>query len=117
MPVIGYLSTRSPDNTTHLLAGFRQGLAEGGFIERQNVTIKYHWGARPDDIICAGDGTHASACSGCRFNRRRTRSAGSQSRDFDDPVVFATGADPVKVGLVESYNRPGGNATGINFDR
>ena len=47
MPVIGYLSTRSPDNTTHLLAGFRQGLAEGGFIERQNVTIKYHWGARP----------------------------------------------------------------------
>ena len=53
MPVIGYLSTRSPDNTTHLLAGFRQGLAEGGFIERQNVTIKYHWGARPDDHLSA----------------------------------------------------------------
>ena len=43
MPVIGYLSSRSPDDTTHLLAGFRQGLAEGGFIERQNVTIEYRW--------------------------------------------------------------------------
>jgi putative ABC transport system substrate-binding protein len=43
MPVIGYLSSRSPDDTTHLLAGFRQGLADGGFIERQNVTIVYRW--------------------------------------------------------------------------
>src|SRR5262249_46769610 len=43
MPVIGYLSSRSPDDTTHLLAGFRQGLADGGFIERQNVTIEYRW--------------------------------------------------------------------------
>src|SRR3979490_1524604 len=43
MPVIGFLSARSPDDTTHLLAGFRQGLADGGFIERQNVTIEYRW--------------------------------------------------------------------------
>jgi hypothetical protein len=43
MPVIGYLSSRSPDDTTHLLAGFRQGLAKGGFIEHQNVTIEYRW--------------------------------------------------------------------------
>jgi len=44
MPVIGFLSSRSPGDTTHLLAGFRQGLADGGFIERQNVTIEYRWG-------------------------------------------------------------------------
>jgi putative ABC transport system substrate-binding protein len=43
MPVIGFLNARSPDDTTHLLAGFRQGLADGGFIERQNVTIEYRW--------------------------------------------------------------------------
>src|SRR5262244_3838667 len=43
LPVIGLLSSRSPDDTTHLLAGFRQGLADGGFIERQNVTIEYRW--------------------------------------------------------------------------
>src|SRR5215472_19101660 len=43
MPVIGFLSSRSPEDTTHLLAGFRQGLADGGFIEHQNVTIEYRW--------------------------------------------------------------------------
>src|SRR5437899_9015982 len=43
MPVVGFLSSRSPDDTTHLLTGFRQGLADGGFIERQNVTIEYRW--------------------------------------------------------------------------
>jgi putative ABC transport system substrate-binding protein len=43
MPVIGFLNARSPDDTTHLLAGFCQGLADGGFIERQNVTIEYRW--------------------------------------------------------------------------
>ena len=43
MPVIGYLSSRSPDDTTHLLAGFRQGLADGRFVERQNVRIEYRW--------------------------------------------------------------------------
>ena len=43
MPVVGYLSSRSPDDTTHLLAGFRQGLADGGFVEHQNVTIEYRW--------------------------------------------------------------------------
>jgi putative tryptophan/tyrosine transport system substrate-binding protein len=47
VPVIGYLSSRSPDDTTHLLAGFRQGLAEGGFIERQNVNNRIPLGARP----------------------------------------------------------------------
>src|SRR5262249_18649576 len=43
MPLVGYLSSRSPDDTTHLLAGFRQGLADGGFVERQNVIIEYRW--------------------------------------------------------------------------
>ena len=43
MPVVGYLSSRSPDDTAHLLAGFRQGFRDGGFIERQNVTIEYRW--------------------------------------------------------------------------
>src|SRR6516225_12169765 len=43
MPVVGYLSSRSPDDTAHLMAGFRQGFGNGGFIERQNVTIEYRW--------------------------------------------------------------------------
>jgi putative tryptophan/tyrosine transport system substrate-binding protein len=53
MPVIGFLSSRSPDDTTHLLAGFRQGLADGGFVEHQNVTIEYRWALGQYDYLPA----------------------------------------------------------------
>ena len=116
LPVIGYLSSRSPDDTTHLLAGFRQGLAEGGFIERQNVTIEYRWALGQYDhlpalateltllpvVVVVSTGGEPAALA-------------AKAATSTIPIVFATGADPVKVGLVESYNRPGGNATGINF--
>jgi putative tryptophan/tyrosine transport system substrate-binding protein len=116
MPVIGYLSSRSPDDTTHLLAGFRQGLADGGFIERQNVTIEYRWAlgqydhlpelatelARLPVLVVAATGGEPAALA-------------AKAATSTIPIVFATGSDPVKVGLVASYNRPGGNATGINF--
>ena len=116
MPVIGYLSSRSPDDTTHLLAGFRQGLADGGFIERQNVTIEYRWAlgqydrlpelatelARLPVLVVAATGGEPAALA-------------AKAATSTIPIVFATGTDPVKAGLVASYNRPGGNATGINF--
>src|SRR3981081_3726391 len=116
MPVIGFLSARSPDDTMHLLAGFRQGLADGGFIERQNVTIEYRWAEgqyerlpalaaeiarRPVDVIVATGGEPAALAA-------KAATAILQ-------MVFATGGDPVKAGLVASYSRPGGNATGMNI--
>jgi ABC-type uncharacterized transport system substrate-binding protein len=116
MPVIGYLSSRSPDDTTHLLAGFRQGLADGGFIERQNVTMEYRWAlgqydrlpelatelARLPVLVVVATGGEPAALA-------------AKAAISTIPIVFATGTDPVKAGLVASYNRPGGNATGINF--
>jgi len=116
MPVIGYLSSRSPEDTTHLLAGFRQGLADGGFIEHQNVTIEYRWAlgqyehlpalatelARLPVLVVAATGGEPAALA-------------AKAATSTIPIVFATGTDPVKAGLVASYNRPGGNATGINF--
>jgi len=116
MPVIGYLSSRSPEDTTHLLAGFREGLADGGFFERQNVTIEYRWAlgqydhlpelamelARLPVLVVAATGGEPAALA-------------AKAATSTIPIVFATGTDPVKVGLVGSYNRPGGNATGINF--
>ena len=106
MPVIGYLSSRSPDDTTHLVAGFRQGLADGGFIERQNVTIEYRWAlgqydrlpelatelARLPVLVVAATGGEPAALA-------------AKAATSTIPIVFATGTDPVKAGLVASYNR------------
>jgi putative ABC transport system substrate-binding protein len=116
MPVIGYLSSRSPEDTTHLLAGFRQGLADGGFVEHQNVTIEYRWALGQYDhlpalateltrlpvIVVVSTGGEPAALA-------------AKAATSTIPIVFGTGTDPVKAGLVASYNRPGGNATGINF--
>ena len=116
MPVVGYLSSRSPDDTTHLLAGFRQGLADGGFVEHQNVTIEYRWALGQYDQL------PALATELTRLPVAVVVSTGGEPAALAAkaitstiPIVFATGTDPVKAGLVASYNRPGGNATGINF--
>jgi putative ABC transport system substrate-binding protein len=116
MPVVGYLSSRSPDDTTHLLAGFRQGLADGGFVEHQNVTIEYRWALGQYDQL------PALAAELTRLPVAVVVSTGGEpaalaakAATSTIPIVFGTGTDPVKAGLVASYNRPGGNATGINF--
>jgi putative ABC transport system substrate-binding protein len=116
MPVVGFMSGRSPEDSVHLVASFRQGLREGGFVERQNVAIEYRW-ARGDYgqlpalaaelvklrvNVLAGVGGDPSA--------RAAKAATSII-----PVVFGMGGDPIKAGLVESLNRPGGNATGFTI--
>jgi putative tryptophan/tyrosine transport system substrate-binding protein len=116
MPVVGFLSSRSPDDTTHLLAGFRQGLADAGFIEHQNVTIEYRW------VLGQYDHLPALATQLTRLSVVVLVSTGGEpaalaakAATSTIPIVFGTGTDPIKAGLVASYNRPGGNATGINF--
>jgi putative tryptophan/tyrosine transport system substrate-binding protein len=116
MPVIGYLSSRSPDDTRHLLAAFLRGLNEAGYVEGQSVMIEYRWArgqydrlaamaaelaGRPVTILVATGGEPAALAA--------------KAVSSTVPIVFATGGDPVRLGLAASYNRPGGNATGINF--
>src|SRR5262245_32338165 len=116
MPVIGYLSSRSPDDTAHLLGGFRDGLHDGGFVERQNVTIEYRWGLGRYDRLPALAAELARLPVGLIVSTGGEPAAlAAKSATSTIPIVFATGSDPIKAGLVASYNRPGGNATGINF--
>src|SRR5258708_10811408 len=112
MPLIGYLSARSPDETAHLVSAFRRGLGENGFVEGQNVTIEYRWALGQYDRL------PAMASEFVRLPLTVLTTTGGEpsalaakAATSSIPIVFASGGDPVKQGLVASYNRPGGNAT------
>jgi putative ABC transport system substrate-binding protein len=113
---IGFMSGRSPEDSRHLLAAFRQGLSDFGFVEGQNITIVFCWAggqydrlpslaaelvARRVAVLAAVGGDHSAA-------------AAKQATSII-PIVFGIGGDPVQAGLVKSLNRPGGNVTGYTL--
>jgi putative tryptophan/tyrosine transport system substrate-binding protein len=115
IPVVGYVHSDSPQTVASLLAAFREGLSETGYVEGQNVAIEYRWAQndlsripelvadlvrRRVDVIAA-PGSSAVALA-------------AKAATTTIPIVFSLGLDPVQLGLVASLSRPGGNITGVN---
>jgi putative tryptophan/tyrosine transport system substrate-binding protein len=114
MPVVGFLRSASLADATHLLDAFRQGLKEIGYVEGQNVAIEYRSADNDSDRLRA---------LATDFARRPVAvivgnilaAIAAKAVTSTVPIVFATGTDPVRDGLVSSLNRPGGNVTGASF--
>jgi putative ABC transport system substrate-binding protein len=114
MPVIGYLSARSPEDTGHLVEAFRRGLSEAGFVEGQNVTVEYRWALGQQDRLSAlaADLVRKPVAVLVATGGEGAALA-AKSETPTIPIVFSIGGDPVKLGLAATYQRPGRNATGI----
>ena len=116
MPVIGFLSSRSPEDSTHLIPAFAAGLAEGGYAEGQNLVIEFRWARGRYDLLPAMAAELVSRRVAVLTTAGGEPSALAAKRATStNPIVFGIGGDPVRLGLVESFSRPGGNATGVTL--
>src|SRR5262245_58184520 len=115
MPVIGWLSSASPDGFTDRLRGFRQGLKDIGYVERENVTIEYRWAENQLDRLpeLAAELVRRQVAVIAALNTSSGLAAKAATTTI--PIVFIVGEDPVRLGLVPSLARPGSNLTGINL--
>jgi len=116
MPVIGFLSTRSPQEAAYLVRAFHRGLSENSFVDGQSLTVDFRWADGHYDRL------PALAAELVRRSVKVIAATGGEPATIAAkaatatiPIVFAVGGDPVRSGLVASYGQPGGNITGVSI--
>jgi putative tryptophan/tyrosine transport system substrate-binding protein len=115
LPVVGLIRGGSLDTSAHYLAAFRAGLRETGYVEGQNVTVEYHWlEGQLDRVPAVVADLVRRRVAVIAIPGNPTTAQTARAATTTIPIVFGVGDDPVKLGLVASLSRPGGNATGIN---
>jgi putative ABC transport system substrate-binding protein len=114
MPVIGFIRDGSAESNARWLAGFHKGLSETGYVEGQNVTVEYHWLEGKYDRLpeLLADLVRRQVAVIATLSTLPTQVA--KAATVTIPIVFLVGADPVELGLVDSFAKPGGNVTGVN---
>src|SRR5579864_1858571 len=116
VPVVGFLSSRSPEEAAVHTAAFRRGLTEAGFVDGQNVAIVFRWAeGRYERLPALAKELVELRVSVILAGGGELSARAAKDATASIPVVFVIGDDPVKVGLTASYNRPGGNLTGVSF--
>src|SRR5215475_13263069 len=116
MPVIGFFYLTSLELARENLASFRRGLGETGYIEGRNVAIEYRWAHGKNDQLATLVAELVRGQVSVIVTLESTQGAlAAQAATKTIPIVFMQAADPIRIGLVESFNRPGGNVTGINL--
>ena len=116
IPMIGFLSSRSPEDSTHLIPAVAAGLAEGDYVEGRNLSIEFRWARGRYDLLPTMAAELVSRRVAVLITAGGEPSALAAKRATSTiPIVFGIGGDPVALGLVESFSRPGGNATGVTL--